>query len=396
MSSTLTITLDQPLAGPSAEEFGRRIYFASGDILDYTFVQHDGRVTAVDLTLDPRGNTETVTRKVKAVLDNDVLTQLIRPPKVIWSSPVTRQVPDGTFERLEAAGEVFAAGAGQVSLGPKMLRLMDILDGVIRGIVVDELGGVEYRYPTLISAGTMHRCGYLTSFPQYMMFATRLHSDLDVYREFVDGTRSAGRLVPDVLDRCAGVDYCLPPTMCYHTFAQYADRELPAGLEVVTAKGKSFRHEEKYHHGLERLWDFTIRETVFFGDREHVLAQRRRFLDRTLRLFEQLRLSGRCEVANDPFFGNADSAVRSSSQRLLELKYELRLDVGAERDIAVGSFNFHERTFGNAFAIALPGGDTPFTACTGFGLERLAYAVACQYGADPHGWPSHVRTVLGP
>ncbi|MBO4204429.1 hypothetical protein [Micromonospora echinofusca] len=396
MTPKVTITLEEPLAGAAAEEFGRRIYFATGDILDFRFVTRDDLVTAVDLTLAPTGHPETVTRKVKAILDNDVLAQLIRPPKVIWSSPTAVEISDGTFARLRERGEVFPAGEGQVSLGPAMLHLMDALDDVVRGIVIDELGGIEYRYPTLISARTMHRCGYLTSFPQYLMFAARLHSDLDVYQRFVDDTRAAGQLVPNVLDRCSDVDYCLPPTMCYHTFAQYADRELPPGLRTVTAKGKSFRHEQKYHRGLERLWDFTIRETVFFGSREQVLTRRRWFLDRILRLLEQLQLSGRCEVANDPFFGNTDVAVSSSSQRLLELKYEIRLEVGGGRDIAVGSFNFHERAFGTAFAITLPDGETPFTACTGFGLERLAYAVACQYGVEPDAWPDHVRAVLGP
>jgi len=392
--TTLTITLDEPLAGASAEEFGRRIYFATADILDFAFVHRDDRVTAVDLTLAAGGDAAQVTRKVRSILADDVLGQLIRPPKVIWSAPAPRDVAGGTFERLVAAGEAYQAGAGQVALGPAMLWLMDALDRVICGIVVDELAGVEYRYPTLIPAATMHRCGYLSSFPQYLMFAARLHSDLDVYRAFVADTAAAGRLVPDVLDRCAGVDLCLPPTMCYHTFQQFADRKLPPGLDVTTARGKSFRHEEKYHRGLERLWDFTIREVVFFGTREAVLRRRQAFLRRILRLAEDLELTGRCEVANDPFFGNADVAARSSSQRLLELKYELRLDVGDGRDIAIGSFNFHERTFGLAFDIALSDGETAHTACAGFGLERLAYAVACQYGTDPDTWPAHLRRSL--
>ncbi|WP_433458242.1 hypothetical protein [Micromonospora sp. CA-248212] len=392
--TTLTIAMEQPLSSVSAEEFGRRIFFATADILNFRFVRNGDEVTAVDLTVADQGDVDQVRRKVNAVLNDDVLSQLTRPPKVIWSSPAERPVPDGTFDRLMADGEASPSGQGQVALGPQMLHLMDALDDTIRDIVVDEFRAREQRYPTLIPASVMHRCGYLTSFPQYLMFVSRLHSDRDVYRDFVTDTSTGGAMVPDVLDRCTGVDYCLPPTMCYHTFHQHADGTLPEDAGVVTARGKSFRHEEKYHSGLERLWDFTIREIVFLGDRDHVTAGRQRLLDRILGLTEDLGLSGRCEVASDPFFGDLDVAARATSQRLLELKYELRLDVGGSRDIAVGSFNLHERTFGSAFGIHMSDGEVAHSACAGFGLERLAYAVVCQHGLDPAGWPARVAELL--
>jgi seryl-tRNA synthetase len=394
--TTLTVTFDQPLAGPAADELGRRLFFASGDILDFAFVRCDGAVTGVDLTVTPAGDAAQVARKVRAVLDDDVLTQLARPPKVVWRSADRRPVADGTFDRLVRAGQAYPAGEGQVTLGPALLALADALDAALRTIVVDRFGARQFRYPTLIRASTLHRSGYLTSFPQYLMFATRLHSDLDGYRHFVDDVRAGDGLVPDVLDRCAGVDYCLPPTMCYHTFAQYADGCLPEGVAVVTAAGKSFRHEEKYHRGLERLWDFTIREVVFLGDRDSVRRQRQELLAQVLDLVDALDLVGHCEVANDPFFGHADVAARSSSQRLLELKYELRLDIGEGRTVAAGSFNLHERTFGSAFMITLPDGQIAHTACAGFGLERLAYAFACQHGLEPDAWPRPVRAILTP
>ncbi|MFC7585159.1 hypothetical protein ACFQYP_16560 [Nonomuraea antimicrobica] len=253
-----------------------------------------------------------------------------------------------------------------------------------------EFGGREFRYPTLIPTTALARCGYFTSFPQHAMFATRITGDIDVYRDFLDAVKNTGDVGAEILGRCGRVDYCLPPTMCYHTFNQFADRALPEGLSVATARGKSFRHEARYSHTLARLWDFTIREIVFFGARDEVLGQRERFLRRILALAESLEVSGRCEVANDPFFGSSDSGDRSSSQRLMELKYELGLRVDASESVAVGSFNFHERLFGEAFRIE----GTPFTACAGFGLERFAFALLCQHGLDPDRWPGAVRRAL--
>jgi seryl-tRNA synthetase len=195
---------------------------------------------------------------------------------------------------------------------------------------------------------------------------------------------------------CRTFDYCLPPTMCFHTYHQLAERPLPAPSMVVTSRGKSFRFESRYRRSMERLWDFTIREVVFLGSRESVLAGRRRLMELTFALVEALGLGGRCEVANDPFFVDGDSAGRAWSQRMLELKYELRLPFAPGRDLAAGSFNFHERFFGESFAIAAAAGEAApvHTACAGFGLERFAYAFLCQHGLDPGGWPDDVRQAV--
>jgi hypothetical protein len=99
-------------------------------------------------------------------------------------------------------------------------------------------------------------------------------------------------------------------------------------------------------------------------------------------------------VANDPFFCAADSGARSSSQRLLELKYELQLEVGPVDSIAVASFNFHERFFGESFGLSLPDGTPAFSACAGFGLERLAFALMCQHGTEIRDWPPALRRAL--
>lgn len=122
---------------------------------------------------------------------------------------------------------------------------------------------------------------------------------------------------------------------------------------------------------------------------------RERFLNRILGLVDNLQLTGRCEVATDPFFANAEASIRATSQRLLELKYELQLDIGTDDSVAVASFNFHERFFGESFDITLPDASAPFSGCVGFGLERLAFALVCQHGTDLAGWPEPVRAALG-
>lgn len=389
------IPLDTPLPPPLAREFAKRVFYADEEIRDFRLVAEGDRVTAVAVTTDGPGLPGELARKLNFVLRNDVTSQLAREPKVIWRSAATRTPPDGTFERLVERELAFPAGEGQVALGRPLLDAMDDLDRLIRELVTREFGAREYRYPTLLPIGVLERTGYFTSFPQYVMLATRLRADVDTYREFVDHASATPDIGARILDRCDRVDYCLPPTMCYHTFNQFAGRVLPSELSTVTARGKSFRHEARYHRTLARLWDFTIREIVFLGSRDEVLSARERFLNRLLELADDWGLSGRCEVASDPFFCSTDGGARASSQRLLELKYELQLDLTESDSVAVASFNFHERFFCESFGIGRADGSVPYTACVGFGLERLMFALVCQYGAEPSAWPAGLRRALG-
>ena len=373
------LELVEPLAAEHVDELNRRVFFVDESIVDFELIGLTAVAVSTDRPVDPAE----LTRKLRFVVENDVTAQLRTLPKVLWRSNTTRRARRDTFAALEADGVVHEVGPGQVALGQPAIAALDALDRLIKDIVVEEFGATEYRYPTLLPLNALQRSGYLSSFPQHLMFVARLHGDVDTYREFAEDP-------VDILDHCGPVDRCLPTTMCYHTFDQFAGCRLD-GPMVITARGGSFRHEARYHRTLERLGDFTIRETVFIGDADFVRAARDRLRERVIELVQKLDLAGRCEVANDPFFAAADGAMRVSSQRLLELKHELHLEIEpGDRTIAVGSFNLHDQHFGEAFDIRL--GDGPaFSACVGFGLERLTYALLCQYGWDMHDWPDVLR-----
>ncbi|MEU5907121.1 hypothetical protein ABZ780_22485 [Micromonospora sp. NPDC047467] len=377
-----TIELDTPVPGALADELGKRVYFVSDAIVDFSLVRDGGNVVAVEVEVD--GDAVDLARKLRWVVANDVLSQQVTPPREVWRSSGTAASHGDVFGRLLAIGAVAEAGEGQITLGEPVLGLMDALDNLVLDIAVSEFDARQFRYPTLLPLSVLRRCGYLGSFPQQLMFVARLHSDVDVYQEFLDGVKSGGPL--HVLDHCRHSEYGLPPTMCLHTYHQLRDAPLPAPSMVVTSRGKSFRFEARYRRTLERLWDFTIREMVFLGDRDFVLDCRRRFMEASIALMERLGLHGSCEVANDPFFLGR-SADHIWSQRYLELKYELRLDVGPGESVAAASFNFHERFFADAFGITTASTGHVSTGCVGFGLERLAYAFLCQHGIDPAAWP---------
>ncbi|MFJ2915551.1 hypothetical protein ACIO8F_40690 [Streptomyces sp. NPDC087228] len=393
------IELHTPVPRALKSEIEKRIFFVSPDITSFEVTADGDQVHAVTLFSRERLSTTALTEKVNYMVDNDVRKQWVTPPKAIWTSPHQRTSHPDTFERLREIGAVSEAGEGQVAIGEPLISLFTYFDRAVRETLGQEFSALEYRYPTLISTQALEKARYFDSFPQHLMFVTRLHNDVDVYRAFQMSAGDTG-IDSAVLDSCRNVDYCLPPTMCYHTFHQYGGRSLETDrVHVVTSRGKSFRFEAAYSATLERLWDFTIREIVFMGSREEVLDARQRFMRKIFTFVEDLGLSGFCEVGNDPFFCGSDTPERIWSQRLMELKYELRLRVGEDRTIAVGSFNFHDDIFGRAFGIE-HGSDGPVrSACVGFGLERLVYAFLCQYGTDATQWPAQVgdavRTMNG-
>ncbi|QLJ02784.1 hypothetical protein HZZ00_18365 [Streptomyces sp. NEAU-sy36] len=389
------IDLHSPIPEALAAEIERRLFFVSPEITGFEVHADGGEVRSVTLRSEQPLPQGALTEKVNCMVDNDVRKQRVTPAKAVWTSPHQRSPHQDIFELLSKTGAVTVVGEGQVAIGEPLLSLFSYFDRAVCDLLAEDHEVSEYRYPTLIRTKSLETAGYFKAFPQHLMFVTRLRNDLDVYRAFQERHAATG-IDSAVLDSCGNVDYCLPPTMCYHTFSQYSGRTLaPNRLHVVTSRGKSFRFEAAYATSLERLWDFTIREMVFMGSREDVLNARERFMRKVFAFLEELGLSGFCEVGNDPFFCGTDTSERIWSQRLLQLKYELRLHVAPEKTIAVGSFNFHDDLFGKAFGIG-HGTDGPTrSGCVGFGLERLVYAFLCQYGLDSAAWPVRVRAAAG-
>lgn len=386
------VALRQPLSREQSQELARRLFFVSEQIAGFELIDQDQQLVAIDITSAQPIDAAELTEKINAVVATDIIDQRPVEQKVIWQSAHTRPIQEDLYAQLVERGIVAEMGEGQIGVGEPFIKLMNYFDARLRRIAVEILGGQEFQYPTLIPTAVLDRCGYFNSFPQFLMFVTRLHSDIDVYRAFLERYRQTGDVRAFALESCGNLDYCLPPTMCFHTYHHFRDRRLGDQNLVVTARGKSFRFESRYAQTLERLWDFTIREIVFIGAREFVLASRETFMQHCFALMDELGLTGYCEVANDPFFASQDTATRIWAQKVLELKYELRLNVAAERTIAVGSFNFHEEFFGQNFNIRSDAESWVRTGCVGFGLERLVYAFLCQYGLDERDWPATITS----
>jgi seryl-tRNA synthetase len=137
-----------------------------------------------------------------------------------------------------------------------------------------------------------------------------------------------------------------------------------------------------------------MREYVCMGTEAHVTTFRQTWMDRGVEMMQSIGLDVEIDVANDPFFGRA-GRLMANNQRDQNLKFELLIPVTSQANkTACMSFNYHQDAFGQKWDLTLADGSTAFTACVGFGLERIALALFAMHGLDVAQWPENVRKTL--
>ena len=366
-----------------------RLHYSSADLETFHL---DATTGHLQYTHRGRESPADVERKMLKVIHKMISGFQRRRTKTLVDrrSTPTRYAADPVPE-LERRGEMQKVGLGQYALGPRLSKLAAYFEEEFTGIA-GTLKADAYRFPTLIGVRALSRCDYFTSFPQSVSFVMHLSADVDVIEAFAATMGTESSAVPPSSAHFATGEYVLSPAVCFHLYARLADRPLAAQPVIVTAVGKCFRYEAGNLGGLERLWDFSMREIIFVGSRDRVLSLRQQSMDLFVDFLDRLELKYWIETATDPFF-IGDYSARSAFQSAMELKYEIRLDIPFKNSsIAAGSFNHHQNFFGKAFQIGQPGSDDwADTGCTAMGIERWVFGFLAQYGPEPAGWPPAVR-----
>jgi seryl-tRNA synthetase len=250
------------------------------------------------------------------------------------------------------------------------------------------------RAPTLIPANVLARCDYFRSFPHSVTFACHLPEDPPRVEDFRRRHQDRESLDELAMADMVTPEACLSPAVCYHAYAANQDRELTGEPLVYSMVGKCFRYESSNMRDLRRLWDFTMRELVFLGEREAVLAERNKGIDAFRQFLDAHQLAGEIRTASDPFFVAPDSAAKTYFQISSETKYEISLMLPGNARLAVGSFNYHGDFFGRSFRVTVQGGGPMHSVCFAWGLERWVHGFVAQHGSEPTGWPEPVRRAL--
>ena len=285
-------------------------------------------------------------------------------------------------------GELVNFGRGRYGFGPKLTALMEYFDLRVRRMAATFQAGVRV-FPALIGADVLEQCRYLRNFPSSLNLVTHLREDYGVLQEFARSVRWDGEQLLCDRNAHSGVECLLSPSVCFHWYQWLRDTELP-NPTAITALGKCFRYESSNLTGLERLWDFTMREIIFVGPPEYVLASRDTLVAESARFLDELGLAYEISSATDPFF--VDSyAVQAAYQQGFDLKFELLAPLPySGKKLAIGSINYHQDFFGRSFAIQSSGASA-HTGCIGFGYERLVLAFLAQHGMDEENWPDTVQ-----
>ncbi len=308
------------------------------------------------------------------------------------SEPYVMNVNAGLVER----GWMYDYGKGQVAYSGPVLKLAQLVNRKAGELYTAAYGARDAHFPALIDAETLKKCGYFDSHPNAVTFVGNVIEDFDAIEKFrIANSCSEGALLPD-RDHIHIDGMCLNPAACFPCYPSLTGKVIEAG-ECYTWLGRVFRYESRNINGLDRLYEFNVRELVFVGNEDYVRDCRRKALPIVEELAGYFDLDCQVQTATDPFFATV-SAAKKFWQAAQEVKNEIKIPVlgadGRQKLLACGSINLHGNFFGNRFDIKGADGAPLQTGCVGLGIERWVLAAFTQHGFDERRWPEDVRRTI--
>lgn len=296
---------------------------------------------------------------------------------------------DGSAKRQDHPDALWYEN-GQTALTGNLLELFRRIDELFRGWA-RESGAREYRFPTFMPAAELAKVDYFRSFPHLVTFPVALDpepANLERFAKSAPGPDAPAGAAGVHLTQSTSIRDVLTPAACYHFYIRFQGTTLEAP-RIVTTRATCFRREAHYAP-LERQWSFAMREIVCIGSREEVKEFLAGYRERVDAFFRSIGLKIAWMEATDPFFDPSRNP-KYVMQKLEPVKTEMVF----EDRLAIGSINFHQDTFGEAFRIRR-GEEAAFSGCVAFGLERWIYALLAQFGRNERDWPLLVDQGWGP
>jgi seryl-tRNA synthetase len=299
-----------------------------------------------------------------------------RDARVLYAREGGAPASRDTWGELCRQGMVRDFGGGHVAYRGFFLTLVEQLDSLLADIAQGE-GASPIHLPQFAPMEYLRKLGTLDQHPHHLYFVAPLRSGLQEIEEF---QRRSAAGAPAVREFLGEPEHCLKISACYLLYPLLEGAEL-AEEQRYTMLGHCTRHESVNTLSFERLTEFRMREVVYVGDE----AGAERFRQFAVTLFrdilETFELSARIMTARDAFF-LSNYEKYGLMQLLSGDKLEARARIAdTQAEIAVGSFNYHRNFFSRRCGISFRG-EAAATACVGFGLERLAYALLSQQGLD--------------
>jgi seryl-tRNA synthetase len=305
------------------------------------------------------------------------------------TGPYQIGVNDGLVER----GWMHDYGKGQVAYSGPVLKLAQLINEKSGQLYHSAFNAVDGHYPAMIDADTLHKCGYFDSHPNAVTFVGNVIEDFDAIEEFrLANSCSESALMP-AQEHIHHDGMCLNPAACFPCYPTLSGQKFVEG-QCYTWLGRVFRYESRNINGLDRLYEFNVRELVFVGDEDYVRGIRAKSLPIVEELASFVDIDCQVQTATDPFFATV-SAAKKFWQAAQEVKNEIKIPAlgndGTTKMLACGSINLHGNFFGKRFNFTTANGEPAQTGCVGLGIERWVLAAFTQHGFEPARWPEAVR-----
>ncbi|MDG2304335.1 MAG: hypothetical protein P8R42_06710 [Candidatus Binatia bacterium] len=295
---------------------------------------------------------------------------------------------------LAATSDVYHLADGLVGLRGTTLAVYRFFEREFLNIA-RRYGAEENLYPSMLPVSMLEEVNYFSNFPQHVTLCSHFPDEVPFLGSVAAAaSEQQGRLPDQYRQQLAPPDHVLQPAVCLPCYRQHRDRVLPPGSSLaVTMQNHVYRYESTNFRSLSRLWDFDVRDIVFFGSLESLSTFRMELMELSIELCRELGLAAQIELASDPFFTTV--VGKDVYQRLTEVKYELGVELPQRGErLAVSSFNLHRDFYTKVYDIRFEGGEVAESACIGFGLHRWTYAFLAQLGLEPAQWPRRVQTSI--
>ncbi len=302
----------------------------------------------------------------------------------------------GVNDELVKRGWMHDYGKGQVAYSGPVLKLAKLINDKSGELYSAAFNAKDSHFPAMIDADTLHKCGYFDSHPNAVTFVGNVIEDFDAIEEFRRANScSEGALMP-AQDHIHIDGMCLNPAACFPCYPTLTGQKFEEG-KSYTWLGRVFRYESRNINGLDRLYEFNVRELVFVGNEDYVRSCRAKALPIVEELASFIDIDCQVQTATDPFFATV-SAAKKFWQAAQEVKNEIKIPAlgndGSQKMLACGSINLHGNFFGKRFGFTCENGEPAQTGCVGLGIERWVLAAFTQHGFDEQRWPEAVRNII--
>lgn len=384
----LTVPVSWQLTPSAIENLVNSLPFVDEDIVSFSV---DADSAVVQITVLNNSRSDEVRAKVSTLLEKHRPIRQGDMVKLMFDhSHVTIPCHEDVFSQLMARGDLFEHSPGIFSITGQVLKMFRTLDRKLLAFAATQ-SARDVVLPITTSLQTLNQADFFKRTPQFAQFMCTLKEDAD---KILDFSSRIGGQDPEFHfhDYLHAPKHMCRSAICLSSYPQFEGRSLGESDFVAwTVIGKAFRNEASNVATLERLYEFSMREIIYFGDRTYVAHRLSECMQWFTGLMESCGIQGVIQTANDPFFAEKIQALQFY-QLAEQSKFEIRwMNPWSGNSISVGSINNHGAHFSKAYHIRLENGQFATTGCVGFGYERLIFLVLSQFGLNECEWPTALR-----